>query len=190
MRASASTSIGDLLQALGGLGLFVRGTSPLDIGGGLLLRTTSDAAARRLVAMAHSLVAAVDLGPTRPINVAGGRGFQLGIQGSLQPIVVIAKGDEVAAGYAASSARDLLDPQERFEDGSAGQAAIESLGDDVTPSFVLLVPPVAGLLRSLHQLQVADLSSVIPYVRAYRSLAIGTQHDDDRTTVRVVAALR
>lgn len=180
----------DLLDEIGGLGLFVRGTSPLAIGGGILLRTTSDAGARRLVTLLQSIVAGGGVGETRPIQVGGGRGFQLSIPQSPQPIVVLAKGDEIAAGYAASSAQDLLDPTQRLEDDSTAQAAIDSLGEGFVPSFVLLVPPVADLLRALDQLQVADFSQALPYVSAYRSLAVGTQQDDDRTTVRVVATLR
>lgn len=179
----------DLLGPLGGLGLFVRGTNPLNLGGGVLLRMSDAAAARRLVTMAQTLVEAT-VAPTAPVQVGGARGFRTAIAGSLQPIVVLAKGDEIAAGYAASSAQDLLDPQERFDEGSSGQAAIETLGEGYTPSFVLLVPPLAELLRALDQLQVADLSSALPYVTAYRSLAAGTRRDGDRTTVRVVAALR
>ncbi len=180
----------DLLGPLGGLGLFVRGESPLDIGAGALLQMTSAAAAQRLLTRIEAIVAAGLGAAPRPLAVAGARGFQLVIPQSPQPIVVLAKGDEVAAGYAASSAQDLLDPQQRFDESSGGKAAIDTLGDGYTPSFVLIVPPLAALLRSLDELQVADLSSVLPYVNAYRSLAAGSKRDGDRTTVRVVAALR
>lgn len=179
----------DVLDALGGLALFARGTTPLDLGGGLLLRTTSAAAATRLVRMLETVVAA-DVGPTRPAEVAGGRGFELRIPGSPQPIVVVAREDEIAAGYAASSARDLLDPQSRFDESVDGKAAIATLGDGYVPSVVLVVPPIVDLLDSLDRLGVADLGDVLPYLRGYRSLAAGTKRDDDRVTVRVVAALR
>ena len=55
---------------------------------------------------------------------------------------------------------------------------------------MLIVPPLAALLRSLAELQVANVSPVLPYLDAYRSLAIGTKRDGDRTTLRIVAALR
>lgn len=180
----------DLLDPLGGLGLFVRGVSPLDIGGGALLQLADADAATRLVTRAQAIAGAASGGATRSVELSGARGFEVQIPQSPQPIVVLAKGDRIAVGYAASSAQDLLDPQERFGDGSAAQAAIESLGKGYTPSFVLLAPPLVQLLRSLDQLEVADLSSALPYASAYRSLAIGTQHDDEHVTVRVVAALR
>jgi Protein of unknown function (DUF3352) len=180
----------DLLDPLGGLGVFVRGGSPLDLGGGALLQMTDAAAARRLLTRLEALVSSGAHLPTQSVSPPGAQGFQVQVPRSPQPIVVLAKGDRVAAGYAASSAQDLLAPPQRFDDGSAGKAAVATLGDGYTPSFVLIVPPLAGLLRSLDELQVADLSSVLPYVRAYRSLAIGTKRDGDRTTVRIVTALR
>jgi len=180
----------DLLDTLGGLGVFARGESPLDIGGGVLLQLTSAAAAQRLLTRLQAIVAAGAGVPVQPAAAAGARGFQLSIPQSPQPIVVLAKGDKIAAGYAASSAQDLLDPQERFDESGAGKAAIATLGDDYAPSLVLIVPPLAALLRALDELQVADLSSVLPYLDAYRSLAVGTKRDGDRLSVRIVAALR
>jgi hypothetical protein len=194
-RAQVRASVGldldrDLLGPLGGLGLFARGGSPLDLGGGALLQLTDAAAAQRLLTRIQTILAAGTGLPVQPLSTGGARGFQVQVPQSPQPIVVLAKGDRLAAGYAASSAEDLLDPQQRFDESSAGKAAIGTLGDGYEPSLVLIVPPIAGLLRSLDQLEVADLSSVIPYVDAYRSLAIGMKRDGDRTAVRIVAALR
>ena len=180
----------DLLGPLGGLGLFVRGESPLDVGGGVLLQMTDAAAAQRLLTRLEAIVdAGLHVAP-QPVAVSGARGFQVAIPQLPQPIVVLAKGDRLAAGYAASSAQDLLDPQQRFDAGAGGKAAIATLGAGYTPSFVLIVPPLAALLRSLADLQVANVSPVLPYLDAYRSLAIGTKRDGDRTTLRIVAALR
>ena len=179
----------DLLAPLGGLGLFARGASPLDLGGGALLQLTDAAAAQRLLTRIQTIVAAgTGLRCSRcPQAAPAASRCRSAIP---QPIVVLAKSDRLAAGYAASSAEDLLDPQQRFDESSAGKAAIDTLGDGYEPSLVLIVPPIAGLLRTLDQLEVADFSSVIPYVNAYRSLAVGTKRDGDRTAVRIVAALR
>jgi len=180
----------DLLDPLGGLGLFARGESPLDLGGGVLLQLTDAAAAQRLLTRLQAVVSAGAHLPVRPASAGDARGFQVGVPQSPQPIVVLAKGDKLAAGYAASSAEDLLDPQQRFDESSDGKAAIDTLGDGYEPSLVVVVPPLAALLRALDQIEVADLSPVLPYINAYRSLAIGTKRDGDRTTVRIVAALR
>lgn len=180
----------DLLDPLGGLGLFVRGSSPLDMGGGVLLQLTEAAAAQRLLTRLQAVVAAgAHLAP-RPLALAGARGFQLTIPQSPQPIVVLAQGAKLAAGYAASSAQDLLAPQQRFDASPDGKAAIASLGGGYTPELVLIVPPLARLLRTLDGLQAIHVASALPYLSAYRSLAVGTKRDGDRTSVRVVVALQ
>ncbi len=174
----------DLLDSLGGLAAFARGSSVLDLGGGIELKLGSADTAAKLMTRLQALAGA-GLG-ARSL----GSGFEVRIPRSPQPIVAQRKGDRIAIGYAASSARDLLDPQQRFGDSAAGKAAIATLGDGFTPSLVLLAPPIADLLDSIDEIGIADLSKVLPYVRPYRSLAVGTQRDDDRVTVRVVAALR
>lgn len=180
----------DLLDPLGGLGLFARGSDPLALGGGALLRLTDATAAERLMTRIRAIVGAGLGVPPRTVELAGGRGFEVAIPQSPQPIVVVQRGDRIAAGYGDSSVRDLLEPRERLGESAAGRAAIATLGDDFEPSFVVIVPPLAQLLSSLDQLQVAELSDVAGYLGAYRSLAVGTRRDDGEITVRVVAALR
>jgi Protein of unknown function (DUF3352) len=175
----------DLLDPLGGLAAFARGSSVLDLGGGLLLRMSSAAAAQTLMTRVQAIANAATGGGVRP--TAGG--FELQAGTLPQPIVVRAQGDRIAAGYAAASANDLLKPQQRFDQSSAGNAAIATLGDGYTPALVVIAPPLVDLLRSLNELQVAKLSPVLPYLAAYRSLAVGTKRDGERTTVRIVAAL-
>jgi uncharacterized protein DUF3352 len=180
----------DLLDPLGGLGAFARGTDPLDLGGGALVQMTDAVSAQRLLTRVEGIVAAgFHLAP-QPFAAGAARGFQVQVAPAPEPIVVATKGDKLAAGYGAASAQDLFAPQQRFGDSGAGKAAIATLGDGYTPSFVLLVPQLAALLRSLDAIQVANLSPVLPYLSGYRSLAIGTKRDGDRTSVRIVAALR
>ena len=177
----------DVLDPLGGLAAFARGTGPLDIGGGIVLRMRDAASAQKLLTRLQAIAGAASGGAARSLS---GGGFELQIPSLPQPIVVQAQGDRIAVGYAASSAKDLLDPQQRFDESDAGKAAIASLGDGFTPSLVLIAPPLVQLLRSLDEIEVANFSPVLPYLSAYRSLAVGTKHDGDRTTVRIVAALR
>jgi len=180
----------DLLDPLGGLALFVRGESPLDIGVGVLLQMTDAAAARLLTTRLEAIVAGgLHLAP-RPLSLSDARGFQVDVPQLPQPIVVLARGDKLAAGYATASALDLLAPRQRLDASPTGKAAIATLGDGYTPSLVLVVPPLVALLRSLDGLQVTHLSAVVPYLEAYRSLALGTKRDGNRVSVRLVAALR
>ncbi|MGB2709964.1 MAG: DUF3352 domain-containing protein, partial [Conexibacter sp.] len=154
----------DLLEPLGGLAAFARGTTPLDIGGGVLLKLGDATAASRLMTELQAIANAASGGAVHSL----GDGFEAQIPRSPQPIVVQQQDDRIAAGYAASSARDLLEPQQRFDESTAGKAALESLGEGFTPSLVVIVPPIAELLESLDAIEVADFSQVLPYLQAYR----------------------
>lgn len=180
----------DLLDPLGGLSLFVRGSSPLDVGGGALLQMTSAAAAQLLATRIEEVAAAGLHAAPRPLSLGGARGFEFAIPQAPQPVVVVADGGRLAAGYGASSARDLLHPQQRLDASPAGKAALATLGAGYTPSLVIVAPPLVALLRSLDALQVVHVSSVVPYLEAYRSLALGTKRDGGRFSLRLVAALR
>jgi hypothetical protein len=177
----------DILDPLGGLAAFARGTGPLDVGGGLLLRMRDEASAQKLLTLMRGIASGA--APSAVQSLPGG-GFEVQVPRLPQPIVVQAQGDNLAAGYAASSTKDLLAPQERFDDSAAGKAAIATLGAGFTPSFVLVAPPLVELLRALDEIDVANFSPALPYLSAYRSLAVGTKRDGDRTTVRIVAALK
>ncbi|ADB50206.1 DUF3352 domain-containing protein [Conexibacter woesei] len=178
----------DLLGWLGGVAAFVRGTSPLDLGGGLVLGSSDAAASQRLVSRLERIVGNMGL-PTAPTTGAGD-GFQVRIPQLPQPIVVLAEGDRVAIALGLASARDALDPSESFADGEPGKSAIASLGDGFEPSLVLVFDPLLNLLGSLGLDSDPDFRSALPYLGAYRSLAAGTKYEDDRVELRIVAALQ
>ncbi|HYV15868.1 MAG TPA: DUF3352 domain-containing protein [Conexibacter sp.] len=177
----------DILDPLGGLVGFARGTGPLDVGGGIALRMRDADSAQKLLTRLQAIAGAASNGAAHAL--AGG-GFELQVPRIPQPIVVQAHADKLAVGYGTASAKDLLDPHQRFDDSDAGKAAIATLGDGFTPSFVLIAPPLVELLRALDEIDVANFSPALPYLSAYRSLAVGTKRDGDRTTVRIVAALK
>jgi hypothetical protein len=179
----------DVLSWLGGASAFVRGTTPVDIGGGIALGSRNPDASRRAVAKVRRLIDRIGIAPTSPLVLAGARGFALKLSGWPQPIVVLARGDRVVIGFAASSARDLLDPQQRFDQSDRGKAAIASLGKDYRPSFVFVVDPLVSFLGTFGAND-PEVARALPYLGAYRSIAIGTKTSGDRTSARVVASLR
>lgn len=178
----------DLLGWLGGLAAFVRGTSPLDLGGGLVLGSNDAAASQRLVGRLERIVGNIGLA-TAP-TTGSGDGFQVRVPQLPQPVVVLAEGDRVAIALGLSSARDALDPGESFADGEPGKSAIASLGDGYEPSLVLVVDPLLNLLASLGLDSDPDYRSALPYLGAYRSFAAGTKYEGGRVSLRIVAALQ
>lgn len=178
----------DLFGWLGGIGLFVRGTAPLDIGGGVVLGSSDQKASERFVSRLERIAGSTGI-PTAP-TTGEGTGFQLKIPALPQPIVVLAKGDRVAVALGLASARDAVDPPESFGDGEPGKSVVGSLGDGYRPGFVLVVDPLVSLLTNFGLDGDADFQSALPYLSAYRSLAIGTKQADGRTAVKVVVALQ
>jgi hypothetical protein len=179
----------DVLSWLGGASAFVRGTTPLDIGGGIALGSRNPDASRRAVAKLRRLIDRTRITPTSPLVLAGARGFAIKLSGSPQPIVVLARGDRVVIGFAASSARDLLEPQQRFDQSDRGKSAIASLGEDYHPSFVFVVDPLVSVLR-MFGANDPEVARVLPFLGAYRSIAIGTKTSGDRSSARIVASLQ
>lgn len=168
--------------------MFVRGTGPLDLGGGVVLGATDTRAAERFVARLQRLAGATGI-PTAP-TTGPGEGFQLQVPGLPQPIVVLAKGDRVAVSLGIASARDAVDPPEPFGDGEPGKSVIASLGEGYRPGFVLVVDPLVSLLTSMGAGSDPDFKQALPYLSAYRSLAIGTKEQDGRSAVKFVLALQ
>lgn len=176
----------DLFSWLGGLGGFVRGTSPLDMGAGIVAGSSDPAASKRFVGRLERL--AGSLGETTP--TVGGDGFQLRLPDFPQPLVVLARDERVAIAIGLGTARDAVDPPQAFGDEEPAKSAIASLGDGYRADFVLTVDPLVSLMTNLGATSDPEVREVMPYLSAYRSLAVGTKHDDDRTSFKVVLGLQ
>jgi hypothetical protein len=178
----------DLFSWLAGVGAFLRGTGPLDLGVGVVLGSSDASASQRFVARLQRLVSATGI-PTAP-TTGEGEGFQLKLPDFPQPVVVLAKDDRVAVSLGLGAARDAVDPPDPFGEEEPGKSAIASLGDGYRPDLVLTVDPLLSLLSTFGLDSDPDFASALPYLRAYRSLAAGSKWDGDRTTYKVVLALR
>jgi uncharacterized protein DUF3352 len=178
----------DVLDWLGGVAAFVRGTAPLQLGGGVVIGSSDPAASRQFVTRLERIVSAIGL----PVRPAGGSdsGFEVTVPDSPQPIVVLTQDDKVAIGFGSPSAHDALDPDDSFADSEDGKAVLDTLGEGYEPSFALLPGPLLVLLRAVGADQDPDFQQALPYLRAYRSIAAGTKHEDGDVTVRIVAALQ
>lgn len=178
----------DVLGWLGGVAAFVRGTSPLDIGGGIVIGSSDPAASQRFVSRLERFAGNAGL-PTTPTTGAG-RGFQLKIPQLPQPLVVLADGDKVVLGLGVASTRDALDPDEALADTEPGKSAIATLGDGFDPAFVLVPEPLLMLLRALGLDSDPDFQSALPYLTAYESIVAGSKTEDGRTTGRLTLNLQ
>ncbi len=177
----------DLLSWIGGIGFFARGTSPLDLGAGLVAGSSDEAASKRFVGRLEQLAGATGL---QTASVVGGDGFQVRLPDFPQPLVVLARDDRVAIAIGLGTARDAVDPPQAFGEEEPAKSAIASLGGGYRADFVLTVDPLVALLTNLGATRDPEVQQVLPYLSAYRSLAIGTKVDDDRTSFKLVVGLQ
>lgn len=177
----------DLFSWIGGIGFFARGTSPLDLGAGLVAGSRDEAASQRFVDRIERLAGTTGL-QTAP--VVGGDGFQVRLPDFPQPLVVLARDDRVAIAIGLGTARDAVDPPQAFGEEEPAKSAIASLGDGYRADFVLTVDPLVALLTNLGATRDPEVQEVLPYLSAYRSLAIGTKQEDDRTSFKLVVGLQ
>lgn len=177
----------DLLSWIGGIGFFARGTSPLDLGAGLVAGSSDPAASKRFVRRIEQLAGATGL---QTASVVGGDGFQVRLPDFPQPLVVLARDDRVAIAIGLGTARDAVDPPQAFGEEEPAKSAIASLGDGYRADFVLTVDPLVALLANLGATRDPEVQEVLPYLSAYRSLAMGTKVDDDRTSFKLVVGLQ
>jgi hypothetical protein len=178
----------DVFGWLGGIGAFVSGTSPLDLGAGIVIGSTDAAASQRFVARLEQFAGNAGL-PTTPTTGAG-RGFQIKIPDLPQPIAVIAQDDKVVIGLGVSSTRDAVKPSETLGDTEPGKSAIASLGDGFEPAFVLVPGPLLTLVGALGLDRDPEFQSALPYLTAYRSIVAGSRSADGKTTGRLVLNLQ
>jgi len=180
----------DVLSWLGGAGLFVRGTNPLTLGGALVLGSRDPAASQRALVRLRNTLLTAHPGSVQPIRYDRASGFVVPLPGSPQPLFVLARGDRVVVAFGPASARAALDGGPRFDASDSGRAAIATLGRGFTPAFVLTVDPVLALVASTPVARAPGFAKALPYLKAYRSLALGYRQDGDRFSVRLVAGLR
>jgi len=179
----------DLLSWMGSMAGFVRGTTPVTLGGGLEIASSDPNASRSTVDRARAFIDLAHVGVTRPTTLAGGTGFTVLTRSLPQPVVVLAKGDKVVIGFGPTSARDLLQPGQTLAQSDVGKAALATLGSGYTPAFVLDPRPIVTLVRTFAGND-PQTAQVLPYLGAYRSIASGSKTSGGRTTERFVAAIQ
>jgi hypothetical protein len=174
----------DLLGWIGDAGVFVRGTTPETIDGGLVIEPTDEDRATDAFGRIAGALQVRARTRARPVDIAGAdQAFQLAAQGFARPIV-LARGSGlvvVAAGRAAAEA--ALGAGDRLGDGALYAEGEELL--DMEPGMVLSMPAVLELLDASEP--DAEYEHLRPYLDALSAIAAGT---DDDSSGRVVAGLR
>jgi hypothetical protein len=173
----------DLLDWIGHVGVFVRGTTPETLGGGVVIQPTDEgkaAGAFGKIVGAAQVKAKVR---AEPIDVAGAdQAFELRDAHSPRP-VVIARGSGlviVTAGRAAAEA--ALGSDDRLGDTDLYAEAQDLVG--MEPSALFSMPALLELVDDY------EFREAKPYLEAYSVVSAGVVADGDEVVGRVAAGLK
>lgn len=178
----------DLLAWMGDAGVFVTGTDPSTVAGGLVVQSTDPATSGAAVGQIEQLLRGQGL-QTEPVSLAGAEGFKVQPEGSPQPIVVLA-GDKVVVAYGEQAAESAYSADPALSSSATFQSALGGLGDGYTPSGYFDLNAIQALAESAGAAQFPDYEQEVkPWLDPLSYVAFGSSVDEDRVTQRLVIGI-
>jgi hypothetical protein len=178
---------------MGDAAVFVRGTTPRSIDGGLVIQVTDEGKAAKGFGKLVGLLQSAGGVGAKPVHVDGAESaFTIQTQdGSTpKPIIVARSSSKVVAAYGMDAAKAALNPRSKLGDSDTWKAAHDALDDDdMHPSLLVAVPPILSLVDSSGSGD-ADYAKAKPYLEAYDVFALGWTSSDGNARVRLAAGLK
>lgn len=166
----------DFLSWMGDARLFVRGSTPRDLGGALVVDVKDRDAARRGLASLKRLADGFG-GGTKALSSGPVDGFALQVGPSAELEIGLA-GDELVVAYGRDAARAAVSGSDRLGDSPAYDAAKKALGGDTDPVLFLDTTKVVGLLSGVAGSN-AELGKAKATLDALGPLAAGASRDGE-----------
>lgn len=180
----------DLLSWMGDAGLFVAGTDPMSLGGGLVIESTDPATSSDTMDQLAALLQQQGI-PTEPLSAGGAAGFAVEIPapGVTERAVVLA-GDRVVIAYGEDAAVEALESSNPLSESEAFQAATEGLGDGFTAAGYLDIDAVQELAEAAGAGQFPEYEEdVKPWLEPFTYVTFGSREDGDRLMQRFVIGI-
>lgn len=187
VEAATGLDLSKDLAWAGDTALFIQGSSPLGLGGGLLIETADEEAATDAVDKLGSA-----LRRNRSIEVEEtATGFRLQSRGQPVGAEVAVEDQRVVLAAGATTIDDVLDPAETLADSEAFGDAAGALGDELDPSLYLDMDAVVALLEATGA-GTGDPSyeAAKPTLDAIDYVIAGAAAADGRSSARLVLGLR
>jgi hypothetical protein len=139
----------DLLSWAGATGLYVSGTSVLELKAAVIIASNNQARARAAVAKVAQAYSEAG-GQTSPTSVPGTEtAVAVKLPDFPLELTLAAGQGKFVAGLGAASIEEALKPQSTLEGSSSYSAAASALGQGIKPSALIEVRTLSGLLESL-----------------------------------------
>jgi uncharacterized protein DUF3352 len=187
----AGVDLDEIGDSVGDAGVFVEGSSEQSLAGALVLTTDDATQAKNTVSNIGLFLRAADTPGVTAISEDGASGFSVRSPDlGRQPIVVIAKGERIAAGYGLRAALTGIDASGKtLAEDSAYKEAVSSLGS--TPISVYVAGPAAlKLATALISPGDSDFEEAKPYLAKIDYLALGSDSSGDLATAKLIVGLK
>ena len=177
----------DLLDWIGHVGFFVRGTTPRTLEGGLVIQPTDeDRAADAFGRLAGAIQMAARV-RAQPVDVAGAdQAFQIALPRSEHPLVLARGSGLVVAASSRAAAEAALGSRDRLGDSDLYAQAEELVG--MEPGLLVSMPDLLELAAGGKP--DPQFERARPHLEQLTVLAAGMTAADDEATARVAAGLK
>lgn len=175
----------DILGWIGDLAIFVQGTDPESIGGGVVIESTDASASRRALAALRRLIESeggVD------IRAADG-GFQVRDDDTPAGVFFLQREDRVVIAYGEQPAEAALAGGTGLGASDEFTAARQKLGAGFQSSLYVAMEPILEVARNFGADE-AELAKAEPYLNVFDSIVGGTKTEGDRLVSRVRISLK
>lgn len=184
----------DLAAWMGDAGIFVRGSSLNDIGGGLVVQSKDPAATKAVVPKLQRFIRAAASGDARvsALRESGvDAGFTVRASDVPLPIHVAAAGDKFIVAVTDAALQSALKPSAPLSDGQAYKDATAKLGDGLKPALVLDPAPLASLLDGLGLAQQGpEAAKILEVLGKLSTVAAGGKREGDTATGKLVVGVK
>lgn len=163
----------ELLSWMGATGVYVGGSSLLNLQAAVIVDAKSPAPARAAVAKLAAAYRAAG-GSSSPTSIPGTETAQTVRLSGFPLALTLAYGQgKFVAGLGAASIQEALHPQSTLAGSSAYSAAASALGQGIEPSALVEFHTMLGLMESLSLTQVPSLAGLADALKPLDSLAAG-----------------
>ncbi|MGH2751633.1 MAG: DUF3352 domain-containing protein [Actinomycetota bacterium] len=178
----------DLLSWMGDAGLFVSGTDPNSVAGGLVVESTDPATSSQTIARLEALMQQQGA-PTEPFSAGGAEGFKVAIPGAPQSAVVLA-GDRVVVAFGEQAAVRALESSDPLSESEAFRSAGSGLGDGFVATGYFDVDAIQSLAEAAGAAQFPTYEQdVKPWLEPFSYVTFGSRADGDRLVQRLVVGI-
>jgi Protein of unknown function (DUF3352) len=179
----------DVLSWMGDLGVFVRGTSPLAIDGGIVIEAKDEDAARGAAVILGQFLAEQGA-PVSRADIAGARGFRVRILGAPQPINFVVGNEKAVVAFGDDATEQGLAPAETLGETDEFKSAAEEIGTDFSLSLYVEMPAVLTLVEASGATDETYREDVKPFLESVQYIASGSKVDDDTSVTRLVVGVQ